>query len=60
MHYPSFSRKPIFKPELYNMNQRTLLLAKLQMLEGGEHEEVVFRVHINIYKQIYLRIHGFI
>jgi len=42
MHDSAFSREPVFKPELFNMNQRTLPLAKQQMLEGGQHEQVVF------------------
>jgi hypothetical protein len=42
MHHPSFRRKPVFKPELFNMDQCTLPLAKQEVLKCGQHEQIVF------------------
>jgi hypothetical protein len=46
MHNSPFSSKQVFVPHLLNLDQRALPLAKKQVLQGGQGDEVVFGVHI--------------
>jgi hypothetical protein len=42
MHDPSFGCGPIFIPNLLDMNQGALPLAKDIVLEGRDHDEIFF------------------
>ena len=45
MENSPFGGQAIFKPQLLDMDKRALPGAEQQMLQGGEHEEVVFAIH---------------
>ncbi len=46
MHDPPFSREAIFRPDLFNVDQRALSGAEYQMLQCGKGEKVGFGVHV--------------
>ena len=41
----SFSGQPVFRPLLFNMDQRTLTRTEQQVLKGRDHNQIFFAVH---------------
>lgn len=42
-----FDGKYIFRPQLFDMNQRALSIAEDQMLQGGDGKELIVRKHFS-------------
>jgi hypothetical protein len=46
VQYPAFGSEPVFDPDLFDMDQGALARAVQIVLQGGEHDEVGFGIHL--------------